>query len=253
MYEYLIDASVWAGNWPFVSLPNRDLPSLKANLSRHGIVRAYVSPIEAILERDPLRADRALLADAAGDPFFSPVPVVDLSYANWRDAVELADANPSVRMVRLLPSYHLYELTEDLLAPLVELTRAKKLVIAVQLRIEDERSQYPAMKIPAPDPLRLASVLAAFPDQPFLLCNAYLGELVNLLGAFPNLYADTASLETRDTFAAVAARFDVNHLLFSTHAAFYYPDSNVHSLGCSSLDDAKLRRIAYENAEALLG
>ncbi|MDF2815426.1 MAG: hypothetical protein K0Q81_1626, partial [Paenibacillus sp.] len=86
----LIDVAAWTGNWPFLKLRYTELPALKAKLQSLNVEQAFVAPIEAILEQDPIRANKELLEATRHDEFFSPVLVVDLSYANWQENVELA-------------------------------------------------------------------------------------------------------------------------------------------------------------------
>ncbi len=59
-----IDCSAWTGNWPFHRLRYRELPELEEKLREVGISRAFVAPIEGLLEQDPHRANICLLEEA---------------------------------------------------------------------------------------------------------------------------------------------------------------------------------------------
>lgn len=247
----IIDFSTWTGNWPFMHLRNSGLDDLKKKLESQNIVKAFVSPIEGILERDPMRANKKLLQDIKDD-FFSPVPVVDLSYANWEEVVDLAIKDTRVKMIKLIPNYHIYELSEEILEKLVKLTMPNKLIIAIQMRIEDTRGHYPLMKVPDVDLLSTVRVLSNFPQQTFILNNVYWGQIAPFLHSLNNVYVDISSVECLNVLHALHDTFSLDKILFSSHSAFYYPEGNVFKLKYSDLDLAEIEKVAYKNGEMLL-
>ncbi|HOJ10499.1 MAG TPA: hypothetical protein PK733_07895 [Clostridiales bacterium] len=247
----IIDFSTWTGNWPFIHLKNSGLDDLKKKLKSQNVIKAFVSPIESILERDPMRADKQLLQDIKDD-FFSPVPVVDLSYANWEKVVELAIQDKRVKMIKLIPNYHIYELSEEKLEKLVNLTMYNKLIIAIQMRIEDTRGQYPLMKIPDVDMLSTIRALSNFPQQAFILNNVYWGEVAPALHSTSNVYIDISSVECPNVLHTIRDAYSLDKILFSSHSAFYYPEGNVFKLNYSDLDVSEIEKVAYRNGEILL-
>lgn len=251
----IIDFSAWTGNWPFVFLGNSTLDSLKKKLEAQNIVKAFVSPIETILERDPMRANRKLLSDLhdCNDDFFSPVPVIDLSYENWTEIAELAVKDKRVRMVKLIPSYHNYELTNEKLKELVDITQKNKLIIALQMRIEDTRGQYPLMKIPDLNILSIVRVLSAFPDQMFIINNLYYSEVPPVLHSLNNVFIDISSIEWQNVLHLLHDSYTLDRFLFSSHCAFYYPEGNTFKLKYSDLEESELDKVAFRNGEDLLG
>lgn len=250
----LIDFSAWTGNWPFVYLRNSTLDSLKSRLEAQKIFKAFVSPIETILERDPMRANKKLLSDLHdfNDDFFSPVPVIDLSYANWPEVAELAVKDKRVRMVKLIPSYHNYVLDVEKLKELVNITSKNKLIISLQMRIEDTRGQYPLMKIPDLDVLSVVKVLSNFPDQVFIINNLYYSEVPQVLHSLRNVYIDISSIEWQNVLHLLHDTFTLDRILFSSHCAFYYPEGNTFKLKYSDLDAAEIDKVAFKNGEELL-
>jgi predicted TIM-barrel fold metal-dependent hydrolase len=251
--DKVIDISAWAGNWAFRELRYGKLPALKQRLSKYNIVKAYVSPIEAILMQDPMKANLDLCKsiDNLGDGFFSPVPVIDLSFNNWEEIVELAVRRNDIRIVKLLPNYHMYELTEGKLAKLVEYGSVHKLIISIQMRIEDLRGQYPLMKVPDVDVMKVIKVLSGFPDQTFIINNCYIHEIEQVLYSLENAYADISSAEIQDVLSYLNQKYNSDKLLFSTHSAFYFPEGNVFKLNYSGLDTEDLNKIAFKNAESI--
>ncbi|WP_135553533.1 amidohydrolase family protein [Paenibacillus cymbidii] len=246
----LIDVSAWTGNWPFTKLRYGGLPELKVKLQSLQVARAFVAPIEAILEQDPSRANKELLA-ATDDPFWSPVPVIDLSYANWQETFAYAANDSRVKMVKLLPNYHMYELSESKLQPLVALARQRSLVISIQIRVEDVRGQYPLMKVADVDVLQAANIALRFPEQPFLLGNLHAAELREALRAADNVYADLASLEQVDIVKEVEERYPAERVLFATHSPFYFPEAAVYKLRLTEAGPDTVRAIGSANARRL--
>jgi predicted TIM-barrel fold metal-dependent hydrolase len=251
-----IDCSVWSGNWPFYYLRYGKLELLKERLTGYNITKAFVSPIEAILEQDTARANKNLLEsiDNMKDEFFSPVPVIDLSYPNWEEAIEIASNSQNVKMIKLLPNYHIYSLDEDNLGKLVEYTMKYNLVISIQVRIEDARRQYPLMKVSDVDIIQDIKVLSYFPKQTFVISNGYLNEVEQVLYSLDNnVYVDISSAEKQDVLTYLCKKYGSERLIFSTHCGFYCPEGNIFKLAYSGLDEDSLERVAYSNAKNLLG
>src|SRR5207245_5968555 len=100
-----------------------------------GVARICVSPLEAAWCRNPHLANAALYESAAAFAEVWPVPVLDPTVTTWRAELARAVAQPRVRLVRLLPSYSPYPLTQadELLRSLTE----ARLGALVQTRLED--------------------------------------------------------------------------------------------------------------------
>ncbi len=249
--QKLVDVSLWTGNWPFIHHKYRDIKSLKEKIISQNIEKAFISPIEAILEEDPLRANRELLA-SLDDDLFSPVPVINLSYANWEEGVNLAINDKRVKMVKLLPNYHMYDFDENTIEKLVGITQKEGLLISLQLRIEDSRRQYPLMKIPVIDLDMIIKTISNFPEQVFIINNAYLGEAQDILGSLENTYCDISSLEFHDILTKLYDQFSLDRFLFASHMPFYYVEGNINKLVYCDLPDKEINKVAYANIEKLI-
>lgn len=252
MLPKVIDVAAWTGNWPFLKLRYTELPALKAKLQSLGVQQALVAPIEAILEQDPMRANRDLLEATQGDAFFSPVLVVDLSYANWAEVVELAVQDGRVRMLKLLPNYHMYDISEAVLEPLVKLTQQHRLLISLQMRIEDKRGMYPLLDVDDLDIVRVVKVLSYFPEQLFVISNPVIAELAQVLNSVDNVYVELASLEHVDIIEHLKELYTLDRILFGSHAPFFIPEAVLTKLKYTDASLADVEQIAYGNAERLL-
>lgn len=115
----IIDFSTWTGNWPFYNYRYKEINALKEKLKSINVEKAFLAPIEGILEQDPVRANIELLKSLQDD-FFSPVVIVDMLYANWEESVDIAIKDERVKMIKLLPNYHMYDFTEENIEPLIK-------------------------------------------------------------------------------------------------------------------------------------
>lgn len=247
----MIDVSAWTGHWPFTRQRFTHMLELRTKLRSLQITQAFLAPTEAILGQDPLHANMDLL-NSVPDDFFSPVPVVDLSFANWAENIDASLRDGRVKMIKLLPNYHMYDVDEKMFAPLVEMTAKHKLVISIQMRVEDVRGQHPLMKVNDVDILRVVKVLAYFPGQRFVLSNAVAGELDEVLKSLSHVWVDISSVESTDTLTMLKERYSLNHILFATHSPFYVPEGALYKLKYADVSGDDIERVAYRNAKDLL-
>ena len=248
----LIDFSTWTGNWPFINLRYKELDALKQKLQGLNIIKAFVAPIEGILEQDPMRANKKLLADVRDD-FFSPVLILDLSYANWEEGVELALMDGRVKIVKIIPNYHMYEVCEENLEKLVRLTEKHNLIISIQMRVEDIRGQYRLMTVSDVEILKVVKTLSYFPNQIFILQNMfYHDEIRQVLDTLGKVYIDIACFEVQGIMHILNSQHGLDRFLFSSHCPFFYPEGNINKLKYSELDAVEIEKVAFKNAEKLL-
>lgn len=247
----LIDVSTWCDEWPFLKLRWTRPEELEPKLKTLGIGRAFIGSIRTVFEQNPYRANCDLLENVHGE-FFSPVIVVDPSYATWRRSFELAARDSRVRMIKLLPNYHGYDLRPEVLQPIVAAASTCRFAIGIQIRLEDQRGAYPRLTVPDLEVDRVVWAISAFPDQPFILHNLFIRELPAALHIGDNVYADLASVELHNTLCAVDRRVGLDRILFATHAPFYYPGANVCKLRYADLASRKVHQVGYANADALL-
>ena len=244
--EQLIDMSVWTGHWPFAHLRYGKLELMEKKLRSINVGKAFVAPSEAILEKDPMRANMALSDQIRGD-FFSPVHVIDLSYGNWKECMEAAASDGRVAMIKLLPNYHRYELDECKLGRLTELTGKYGMIIAIQIRVEDKRLQYPLMQVNDVEIHSITKVVSRFPEQIFILNNIYMHEIRHIIDS-NNVYMDIACIEQQDTLEKLSKRFTLDRFVFSSHCPFLYPEGSLSKLKGSRLGINEINKVANQNA-----
>jgi predicted TIM-barrel fold metal-dependent hydrolase len=253
MIDDIIDADVLLGHYPFrhFPFPNHDPVQLKEYLQARGIARACVSSLHALFYTDPQQGNDEHLPAILHDDFFVPVAVVNPSLPNWRRGVDKSRHRYGVKMMRLAPSYHAYDLNAPFALQCIQELTNQGFVVSIVKRIEDERMHHPLMKVATVDNAAILAA-AATSDQPLLIHGAYFGELGEL-GAAPNLLFDIAFVETFDTLARVAALLPPARLLFSSHTPFFYPEAAISKVHLWQTSAADREQVASGSLSALLG
>lgn len=255
--DKIIDCSAWVGDWPFYYLRYGDIDLLGERYEKYNIGKVYVSPIEAILETEPKRPNQLLFDrvdrfnDRDGKVKFMPVPVLDLSIKNWEDLLFSSMKRSDVKMIKLLPNYHMYDFNEEILEKLVGITSQEKILISVQIRVEDPRRHHPLMKVGDVDINTIAKTVSHFPRQKFLINNGSIREIGEGLYFPTNVWADMANAEIQDVITHLVSENNPDRILFSTHSAFYFPEASVFKLALSDSAGEIIEKVAFRNGEAI--
>lgn len=244
----LIDVHAHLGPWPFALQPDRDAPALRAHLRQHGIGRALVSHLGTVFAPDPAPANRVLLAAVRHIPALVPVPVINPALANWREELAACCAAAPIRAVKIFPNYHGYSLASAPVAGLVAALRERRLRLIVQIRLEDERHRYFALRIKGVPVAQVATWLKKSPDLHPLLLGLYLPELRELARGADNFSADFAMAEWDQTLAALRAELSTARLMFGSHSPFHVTRAQVEKLRRARLSTAARAAIRAGNA-----
>ncbi len=249
----IIDVNVSLGHWPFQRFAIRSAGALERRLRREGVSTAYVSAIEAVLHPDPDPCDEELARQLKGRRALRLVKTVNCALGGAADGLDGWIARHRLRAIKLLPSYHLYDLAEKPVAAVMKIARRRRLSVMVQMRLEDERAHYPLMKVP---PVRVADVTRlakAFPRVPVIALCAYLPEARGLTALARNVHVDLSFLETLDALASALADIPARQVLFGSHTPFLYTRSAAMKLAGADVPAAARRAVAADNARRLLG
>ena len=192
-----MDFNGFVGRWPFHKVRGWDLDALKERHGKNGICGGYVSSPEAIFYHDPYEADADLSEMLAGDQAYRQVITVNPALPGTCSQVRRALRNLDVAGVRIVPSYHGYDLNCGALDQLCGILAERKLPLFLTLRMVDERTTY--LVKPTPVPLwDIARFLQTHTEFPILVCNARLREISWLREVFlhqDNLFADCSGLK----------------------------------------------------------
>lgn len=268
----MFDMTVGCGNWAMRPTPPGDAGALERMLRAEGITRACGYPLEAWFWPDPQEANELRLPDLAASDFFVPSAVLNPTLAAWRSAYDLCRERWKVPLVRLMPGYHSYDLTEPGVDALAARAAQDGVVLGVHLRCEDERMQNPIALVPG---VPFADVVALAERHPDLRVAVFgLSRLRELAGFVPegllerlrepagaeplaalprNLWLDLSFFEYESSLVVATKLFRPDRLLFATHAPLFYPRCNVLKIRNSEAPADVKAAVTGANARALLG
>lgn len=222
------DADVLIGHYPFrkFACDSQDPMQIKDLLLRKGVQRACVASIHAAFYPDPDQGNREVLPHLVQDDFFLPVGTVNPALHNWVETLNRCVDDYGCRMVRLLPNYHMYSLSDGFVDDFLAEAQRQEVVVSIAKRLEDERMHHLLMKVPAVSNEEIAALVQRFP-HPTVVLSAYLGEIKELTAAGELVYFDIAFAETLNTMKRLTEAVSPERLLFSTHTPFFYPEAAV--------------------------
>lgn len=244
-YPNAVDVNAYLGEYPFRPILYRSAQELVEQMKRYRISQAWVSSIRAIFEDDPRESNRELLNELARYPQLKPVAVINPAMANWRRAFEEA-VRSGIHAIKLHPNYHRYALSSSRASELLNEAGRVEMPVIIQLRIQDERTQNPAMIVGDSDVDRAIEAAKDAPRTKVILGGVKWSELVRIASAVrssPNLWIDISSLERVDELREAVKMVGSEKLLFGTHAPFYYIASAVFKVEMSNISEAKRMEI----------
>jgi len=250
----LVDTSVFCGHWPFRNLPFRSPGELKAHLTARGVKEAWVTSAEALLYPDPMQGNVPLSLAVKGVSFFVPVALLDVTLEGWRKDVRECLEERGFRAFKLTPSYHSYSLSDSRVGDLAECAREAGVPVCIQVRMMDERSHHPLMKVPAVPAAEVAALAKQHPRTRFLACGADSGMLKKFADV-ENVWAELSFVESRNTLVQAIETLGPKRVVFGSHSPLLYFEASSAKLEAATEDVTaeNLRAVAEMNAATLLG
>lgn len=248
----IIDINAFTGNWPFFPVKG-ELKSVYDSLRSYGVERIFISPLDAVWCRNPHIFNDRLYKDVTAFDNVWPVPIFDPTIVTWQKELDYALKNPKVKLVKLLPAYSPYKLTDaDLF--LKSLSDAG-LGVIIQTRMEDPRRQHPLAQVPDVSAKEVADVAERHPKLKVIIGGPRRMDIISVkdrLLNLPNLYADISQTEGMNGVGEMIDLGLRDKLVFGSHAPLLVPHSAMIR-GIVDIDDEAARAILWENAERLLG
>lgn len=248
----VIDVNVSFGNWPFQKFLQDRAAKLSRHLKSEGISLALVSSIESVFYSDPDVYNRLLLEKLKPDPSLSPVMVFNPFLSGWKQRLAEYTDSREIKAVKILPNYHNYSLSSPSVEELVgELIRRKMLLI-IQMRMEDERNQYPLLKVAGVEFEQVIKLANRFPQASILCLCPYYQEAIALVKETDNVYVDISFTEQLDTVVSLLKEIPASRVLFGSHTPFLYTRSAVMKIKSADISKKNLKAIMFNNASHLL-
>ncbi|MFH1969906.1 MAG: amidohydrolase family protein [Verrucomicrobiota bacterium] len=243
----IVDVNTSFGRWPFHKFNVNSTQALAKHLNAAGITRALISSIDGILYPDPLACDAELFKAVKSMPMLIPVPTINPCLANWRKALE----TNGLKAVKIIPNYHNYPLADPAVGQLMEVLADRRIPLIIQMRVNDERNQYPLMKIPGVDLRAVVRLANTCREAPVICLCAYHGEAIELVQKTVNVHVDISFIETFQTLPTLLRKIPAERILFGSHTPFLYTASAVMKLNAARLTSKSYKAIASANAQRL--
>ncbi|MBT3376178.1 MAG: metal-dependent hydrolase [Lentisphaerae bacterium] len=168
----IYDANTWIGHWPFRALPRRSARELLDQMDKHGIEKALVGSLHGLFYKDAHEANHELVQEIQGHrDRLLPCAVLNPTYYGWQDDLRQCREEYGTPVLRLVPDYHGYALTDACTTELISAAHALNMRVALIDRVVDPRGRHPL------DPGReakrdqISAVLSRFPQERFLMLN----------------------------------------------------------------------------------
>jgi uncharacterized protein len=253
----IVDTNVTLGLWPFRRIPGDTIADLIPRLKRKGVTQAWASSFDCVFHRDLTSANARLAkaCESASQGLLIPFGAVNPISPGWREDLRRCHEVHRMRGIRLYPNYHGYTLKDPAFAEILREARERKLIVQLVLALEDERSQFPLMRVPPVDPAPLTNVLQSVPGVRIVVLNRNRnpgGEALKALAHAGEVYFDIAMIEGTGCAGELLTAVSEKRLVFGSHAPFQYFESAMLKLKESGITDNQLTSIMSENARGLL-
>jgi len=247
----LIDVNCALGRWPFQRSESLTPDALEAHLAAEGVQRALVYSLDAVLAPDVAHCNRQLLEALRSSATLRPVPTVDPSMPAWRETLAACRDTGWLGAVRVVPNYHLYRLDDPTVDALAEALTQADATLAIQVRVEDERGQYPMLKMPGVPADDIAALARRHPTLRILCLCCYLPEARRLAAASANLFVETSFIECLDTLRYATEVIPAQQLAFGTYTPVFYTRANRMKLTSAEVSAEVREQVAWQTAARL--
>lgn len=252
----MIDTNLYLSRWPCRRLPLDESALLVARLQASGITQAWAGSFDALLHKDISAVNERLADDCARHPdLLLPMGAVNPALPDWQHDLRRCREQHGMRGIRLHPNYHGSPLGDPRFGELLQLAEEHALIVQIAVRMEDDRTQHPLLRVPAVDLAPLPALLKAQPAVQIELLNSgrdLSPAIVAELAECPNAWIEFAMTEGVDGVAQLARQFPFERLLLGTYAPFFAVESSLLKLEENELGEAVSSRIFRTNAGQML-
>jgi predicted TIM-barrel fold metal-dependent hydrolase len=250
----MIDTNVNLSRWPFRRLAGDDPADFVARMRKAGVTQSWVASFDGLLHRDAGGVNARLAADCKehGGGMLIPFGTVNPKLPDWRE--DLRRCHQTYRMpgVRLHPNYHGYTLADPEFADVVRRAAEAGMIVQLATQMEDDRTQYPLMRIPRVNLAPLAEIVAGVPALRLVVLNAARDPLRQKIAAAGNVYFDIAMVEGVGGVGVLASEVSSQRVVFGSHFPLFYFQSAALKIKEAGFSAADEKAILEDNARRLL-
>ena len=248
----MIDTNVHLSRWPFRRLIGDETPELVALLKKRNVRQAWVGSFDAILHKDIGGVNARLAADCGKDGFLVPFGAINPRLPDWQE--DLRRCHEVYRMpgIRLHPNYHGYTLADPEFAEVLRRAAAAGMIVQLATQMEDDRTQYPLLRIPRVNLAPLPEIVAGVPSLRLVVLNAARDPLRQKIVAAGNVYFDIAMVEGVGGVGVLASEVSPQRVVFGSHFPLFYLQSAALKIKEAGFNAADEKAILEDNARRLL-
>jgi predicted TIM-barrel fold metal-dependent hydrolase len=249
----MIDTNANLSRWPFRRLAGDDPADFVARMRKAGVTQAWVGSFDGLLHRDVGGVNARLAADCKerGGGLLIPFGTVNPKLPDWQE--DLRRCHETYRMpgVRLHPNYHGYTLADPEFAEVLRRAAAAGMIVQLATQMEDERTQYPLMRIPRVSLAPLAEIVAGVPSLRLVVLNAARDPLRKKIAAAGSVYFDIAMVEGVGGVGVLASEVSPQRVVFGSHFPLFYFQSAALKIKEAGFSPADEKAILEDNARRL--
>jgi len=253
----MIDVNVNLSRWPFRRLVGDEPDTLVSRLRARGVTHAWAGTFDGLFHKDVAGANERLMADCQrfGRGALIPFGSINPKLPDWQR--DLRRCHEEFRMpgIRLHPNYHGYNLRDPVFGELMQLAAVRRLVVQLAVRMEDERTQHPLMRVDPVDLSPLPDLLKAQPGVRLVVLNTdpshNEAQSARLVSA-ADVYFDISMVERVGGLARMAQKASWPRLLFGSHYPLFYLESALLKIREAGLNGAERQAVLENNARRLV-
>ena len=249
--EGIIDTQIYLGRHPFRESISATPKDLAKKLESKIVTQAWAGSFEALLQRDIAGVNARLVAHCAVHPLFKAVGSIHPKLPDWRADLRRCAGEHGMKVVRLHPNYHGYDLEDPEFLSLLKEATDLGIMVQIVAQMEDERTQHPLAQAKAVDLRPLRGALKKVPEARVIVLNANRAMSMTALAGC-RVWLDFAMLEGVGGVANLLKDWPVDRLVFSSHSPFFYWESAWLKMVESDLSEVQRRSILKGNAEKLM-
>jgi hypothetical protein len=248
----LTDCHVYLGSHPFRQLGAENPQEFIQRLTLRGVTEAWTGAFEGLLRRDVANVNSEL-TKACQNSILRPCGTINLSLPDWQDDVKRCAQDHGMRVIRLHPNYHGYDLQAPAFRQLLPLAAKHHLLVQLVIQMENERTQNPQVRVAPVDLKPLSGILQEIKESRIMLLNANATMLLHDLQECPNVWIDFAMIEGVGGVENLLKTWPLERLVFGSFAPVFYWESARLKMQESALDPVQTQAVQERNAAALLG
>ena len=273
----IVDVNINLSRWPGRRLPRDETASLVENLRSHSVVEAWAGSFDGLLHKDLAAVNERLAHECRTRTGIRLIPFgsVNPLLPDWEEDLRRCVEQHHMPGIRLHPNYHGYKLDHPSFARLLKLAAEHRLLVALAVIMEDERTMHPLLRVPSVNLDPLPALVTQTPGLRLILLNALSGfspssrsplppggkgqgegnsrgETLVTLVRSGEVYVEIAMLERLGGVANLLKEVPLERVLFGSHAPFFYFESALLKLKESALSAEQLKSLQEENARRLI-